>query len=162
MLQFICRFMYNETDGSFSDIVNTLAMPSPPPDNCPNCLLTSQNADDLACISVKHGVSYLGTTYHPNDYALFKSEDGPAEIGRIKFIELPSTSSGETHISYHPLGHMHSGIEGAPTQLYDVVSIVTYGTYLRFRLFLLSLNSSLLKVTMGRRNLSQIFSPNVL
>lgn len=123
--------MYHESDASFSDLPESPAGFSfGPPDNCLPCLLTSQHSDELSCLGNNAGISYLGTTYHKDDYALFKSQDksSPAHIGKIEKIQLPTAtrssikSTQETIITFQLLGRMTDGVKGTTDMFLDEVS----------------------------------------
>ena len=89
--------MYDENDGSFTDVNTSDGDALDPPDNCPSCLLNAQRESDLMPTLVRGGVSYLGTTFHHNDYALIantKEASAPALVGMLLRIRSGRLADG--------------------------------------------------------------------
>ncbi|KAI0652489.1 S-adenosyl-L-methionine-dependent methyltransferase [Trametes meyenii] len=86
-LEYICRFLYNEIDGSFTDISNRAIFIESlsPPDNCMSCHFYEVESQEKTCQVAKNSVSLGGHVYHVDDYALF-TDSGAASIGRITHI----------------------------------------------------------------------------
>ncbi|KAI0368858.1 S-adenosyl-L-methionine-dependent methyltransferase [Pilatotrama ljubarskyi] len=110
-LEFLCRFVYDETDASFSDInrkAAAIANSFPPPDNCMTCHLIAQHTDNKFCRAVDGGLSFAGHNYHLHEYVLYKTEDGPAGLGRIDKIHFPKSAraSGSAVVHITRLGRM--------------------------------------------------------
>ncbi|TBU32705.1 S-adenosyl-L-methionine-dependent methyltransferase [Dichomitus squalens] len=85
-LHFFCRFMYDDLDGSFKDVDTSDGDALDPPDNCPACLLSTQRQSDLVPTIIRGGMTYLGSTYHHDDYALIsnaKQKKVPALVGMV-------------------------------------------------------------------------------
>ncbi|KAI0354603.1 S-adenosyl-L-methionine-dependent methyltransferase [Trametes cingulata] len=100
----LLRFVYNETDASFTDIDQKAAATAnslPPPDNCMSCHLHAQQADKNICRAVKGGLSYGGHVYQPHDYVLYKTEEGPAGLARINKIQFPKAARASGSATLH-------------------------------------------------------------
>ncbi|RPD65262.1 S-adenosyl-L-methionine-dependent methyltransferase [Lentinus tigrinus ALCF2SS1-6] len=83
-LEFFYQFVYNEAEGSFTDV----ALKSDddaidPPDNCLACIAAAERSQETEPCLTRDSLMYLGHTYHADDYALVQATDGPANIGRI-------------------------------------------------------------------------------
>ncbi|KAI0828845.1 S-adenosyl-L-methionine-dependent methyltransferase [Trametes gibbosa] len=91
-MEYFCRFVYHEIDGSFQDVdhktFQTLHALTPP-ENCPTCFLQEQHSEALTCIINKGALHFGGHTYHQDEYVLYGSAQGPACIGRVISIEGP-------------------------------------------------------------------------
>ena len=124
--------MYNEEEASFSDIpkIPGLHEPPGPPENCPSCVSSDQVSDKMACSPTRTppGVSYIGNTYHVDDYVLFRSqaEHDPAQIGRVIDIHFPPLKSKKftehTIITLQLLGRMAS-VKGIESVFINEVSL---------------------------------------
>jgi DNA (cytosine-5)-methyltransferase 1 len=83
--------------GAFTSIDNArleLFASQTPPDNCPVCPLLQQREADMdprVCkdeFGNQNGVAFGGTTYHYEDFVLYRAEKGPAHIGYITGLNL--------------------------------------------------------------------------
>ncbi|PIL29860.1 DNA methyltransferase [Ganoderma sinense ZZ0214-1] len=94
-LHYFCRFHYDETDGSFTDLSASAADVLGPPGNCPACLLEVQRRSDMEPVVIKDGLNYLGKAYHHHDYALIAetATQAPALVGMIMRIRLAGKSN---------------------------------------------------------------------
>ena len=95
------RFVYNQALGTFTDEdisheLNDLY----PPDNCPVCIASAQQDQETVPFLARDSLTYLGHTYHPNDYALINATDGPAQVGRIISFHNKRGSSPTVAIQY--------------------------------------------------------------
>ena len=83
-------------DGSFTDLTIGVGDVLGPPDNCPACLLGVQRANDKEPVVISGGLSYLGKTYHHNDYVLIAepAPKAPASIGIITRIQREKSTNG--------------------------------------------------------------------
>lgn len=110
------RFIYNQADGSFTDIETTPVDALPPGDNCSICSLGAQYSQELNPNVGNKSISHLGTTYHVDDYALLHADNGPAMIGRI--LAIHNKKDGPT-LSVQLLGRM---VDVDPDSFTDEVS----------------------------------------
>ncbi|TFK90087.1 hypothetical protein K466DRAFT_661043, partial [Polyporus arcularius HHB13444] len=95
-LEFFYQFVYNQADGSFTDSdedstsdITTLG----PPDNCQVCLAAAEQRHETAPSLSRDELTYLGQTYHADDYALVRATEGPAKVGQIISFHDKRTSS---------------------------------------------------------------------
>nr|VWP01255.1 Glucans biosynthesis glucosyltransferase H (EC [Ganoderma boninense] len=109
-LHYFCRFHYDETDGSFTDLNVNAGDILGPPDNCPACLLEAQRQSDSEPVVIKDGLCYLGKAYHHHDYVLISEPAAkvPASVGMIVRIRPgKSTRDGSTlMVTVRLLGRM--------------------------------------------------------
>ncbi|KAF9011170.1 hypothetical protein BDQ17DRAFT_1233710 [Cyathus striatus] len=112
--EYFCKFYHNQASSSFTSIDDSLlekANAMPPPDNCPICLLQSQQRQDMTDQELhdstgRHGVSFAGKIYHIDDFVLYRSEKGPANIGQIKQINFPIKSNKKATFTLIKVGRI--------------------------------------------------------
>ncbi|KAI0640019.1 S-adenosyl-L-methionine-dependent methyltransferase [Trametes polyzona] len=120
--EYICRFVYHEADGSFQDIddkVSSMLQAIDPPENCPTCNVQEQDAaQQIPNMVTATCLKYGGYDYHPHDYVLYATLQGPACIGCI--IQLPGcgiarpAGPANAQVTLTPLGRMSSVFKTTP------------------------------------------------
>ncbi|KAI0718349.1 S-adenosyl-L-methionine-dependent methyltransferase [Cerioporus squamosus] len=93
-LEFFYQFVYNQGEGSFTDEESSSALQGlQPPDNCTVCLAAAQQHHETTPSLTRDGLTYLGNTYHADDYALVRATEGPAKVARIVSFHEKKASS---------------------------------------------------------------------
>ncbi|KAJ7116840.1 S-adenosyl-L-methionine-dependent methyltransferase [Mycena crocata] len=126
--KYFFRFVYNESDASFTSVDEAEMNDKynqPPPNNCVPCARTDMynlNADwsvieedSVEYGSVVAGVSYQGHNYHYHDFFLYNNNTppGPAHIGYIKRILRDRRGgSGPPKIIFFAVGRVSTILKG--------------------------------------------------
>ncbi|PPQ99529.1 hypothetical protein CVT24_005319 [Panaeolus cyanescens] len=94
--EYFCRLMYEKATGTFRSLdlkTDALCESFPPPENCKSCVIEAaitQNKESHKTKDKGHvtGISYGGTNYHLEDFVLYYSNEGPANIGQIVEVDF--------------------------------------------------------------------------
>ncbi|KZT70140.1 S-adenosyl-L-methionine-dependent methyltransferase [Daedalea quercina L-15889] len=100
---FYCDYMCDEATASFTSISKEhwlFPRNCPPPDNCPPCLLLSQQEQDQSVTPLRDGIAYRGHRYHAADFILYSNaEPGPAKIAQIvRFVKSKGRESAVVRV----------------------------------------------------------------
>ena len=91
----------------------------PPPDNCPPCLLLSQQDQDRMITPIKDGIVYLGHNFHKYDFVLCHNAGaGPAHIAQLlRFISTRGRNSAPDSVVVRVLGRIGDIIDICPENI---------------------------------------------
>ena len=104
-------YICDETMASFTSITQEQLL-SPrnlhPPDNCPPCLLLSQQEQERMITPIRDGIAYRGHNFHKYDFVLCNNADaGPAHIGQIlRLISSRGRNSAPDSVLVRVLGRI--------------------------------------------------------
>lgn len=100
-IEYIFRFMYQKSIGAILSIdakAQKICDSLTPPSNCPACSITEALSFQREARKTKDakgkvsGIAYCGANYHLEDFVLYNSSEGPANIGQIVHIDFTAES----------------------------------------------------------------------
>lgn len=114
--------MCDEATASFTSLSQEqLLSPQnlPPPDNCPPCLLLSQQEQEQMVTPIKDGIAYRGHTFHKYDFVLcYNADAGPAHIAQtMRFIPSRGRHSAPDCVAVRVLGRIGDIVDICPEKI---------------------------------------------